>query len=85
MRLKPYNINELGPIYKKTKNYEILKEFKDSGLVCAEIEKHGHVCARYCCNSLTSSIKRFGFTGIKVCARKERVFLVNENLMGITD
>ena len=81
MRLKPSNLTEFGTIYEPTKNYEILKEFKESGLVCAEIEKYTHASVKSCQNCFNASARRYGFVGIRVHIRGDRAFLINENLI----
>lgn len=83
MKLKPCSVNDLGNIYRPTKNYEILKEFKDSGLICVEIDKYPHANANSCQTSLMTSIKRYGFIGIRCCVRKGKAYLINEDLIGM--
>lgn len=81
MTLKPCNVSEVGDLYKKTRNYETLMEFKESGLACAQLEKYPHKDAKSCQSTLLNSIRLFKLVGIKVRVRGQKVYLVNENLI----
>lgn len=76
MKLVPYDVNELGSYYRKTKNLKLLNEFADSGLDCAKVEDFTQKDARSCASALSKAIKHFRFGNIQVVTRKGCVFLV---------
>jgi hypothetical protein len=79
MKLVPSDVKNLG-FYKKSSNYELLKEFMDSGLKCAELEDFPHSSAAACMSSLRGSIKRYRLFNVRVLTRKGHVFLVRDEL-----
>lgn len=79
MKLVPFN-GKLGGFYKKSDNYELIKEFKASGLECAEIEGYPQKDAYSCSGSLKQTIKRYNMFGVRVSVRDGRVFLVREEI-----
>ena len=81
MRLIPYdksNLKHTG--YVKTKNYQILQEFIDSGLDCAKVEGWTHKSASSAQWGLTASIKRFKLNGIKCILVDGEIFLIKKEL-----
>lgn len=76
VRLIPCDVNELRGVYKRTKNYEILKEFADSNLECAKLVEFTQSSAYICANSLNKSAMRFRLYNIKAFARKGEVYLI---------
>lgn len=79
MKLVPYN-GKLGGFYKKTGNYEIVKEFMDSGLKCAEVEDFPQEDARSCVSSIRNTIKRYRLFNVRVSMRAGRVFLIRDEI-----
>lgn len=80
MKLVPFERKDLGRCagcYAPTKNLEILEEFINSELDCAEIKNFPHKTANCCSTSFKNSIKRFGMTGsVTTVIRNGRVFLI---------
>lgn len=80
MKLVPYERKQLGRCagyYAPTKNLEILEEFINSGLDCAEIKNFPHKTANGCSTSIKNSIKRFGMnSSVTTVIRNGRVFLI---------
>lgn len=66
--------------YKKTKNQKTLEAFVKSGLRRVELVDYPQCNAMSCITSFCKSIKWFKYTGIRVSRRKDRVFLINENI-----
>ena len=79
MKLVPFN-GKIGGFYKKTDNYDTIKEFKASGLECAEIEGFPQKDAYSCAASLRNTIKRYNMFGVRSVVRNGRVFLVREEI-----
>lgn len=75
MKLVPYN-GKIGGYYKKTANYELLKEFAESGLKCAEVEDFTQQSATGCANSLRQTLKRYRMGTVQAVTRNGRVFLI---------
>lgn len=79
MKIVPYERTKLNrcPGYAATKNLEILEEFIESKLDCAEVKDFPHKTANCCQTSFKNSIKRFSMTGrVNVIVRNGRVFLI---------
>lgn len=79
MKLVPFN-GKLGGFYKKTDNYELILQFRDSKLACAEIEGYPQKDAYICSGSLKQTLKRYNIRGIRVAVRNGRVFLIREEI-----
>ena len=58
------------------KNQEILEEFMNSDMECAEVMGYTNKTASSCANSLNGSIKRFGYHGVKAVSKKDKVYLI---------
>jgi hypothetical protein len=76
MRLIPYDVHKLKGGYKRTRNYEVLKEFADSDLDCAKLVEFTQASAHICANSLNKSALRFKMYNIKAITRKGEVYLI---------
>ena len=61
--------------YKQTKLYDLLEEFRDSGLDCVEVTEYHHKNAKSCYSCLTNSIRRFRMP-IKAHIEDDKVFLM---------
>lgn len=75
MRLIPYDVHKLKGGYKRTRNYEVLKEFADSDLDCAKLVEFTQASAHICANSLNKSALRFKMYNINVNTNKEKYIL----------
>lgn len=63
--------------YGSTKNLEILEEFINSELDCAEVKNFPHKTCNSCQTSIKTSIKRFNMTSrVNVITREGKVFLI---------
>ena len=79
MKLVPYN-GKLGGFYKNTGNYEIVKEFMDSGMKCAEIEDFPQKDAKTCVQCIRGTIKRYRLFNVRATVRDNRVFLIRDEI-----
>lgn len=61
--------------YVRSENQELLEEFVNSGLDCAEVKDFTQSSSSICANSLRASIRRFHIYGVAVGIRKNRVYL----------
>lgn len=79
MELRPCKITDIERYwYKPTKNQKLLSEFVESDSKCVEVVDYPHSSAKAAQVSFINSIKRYGFAGIRVMIRKEKVYLVKE-------
>jgi hypothetical protein len=76
MKLIPCDRNEIRGGYSRTKNQEILEEFRGSGADCALVEGWTTKDANGAAASLNISIKRFKFGDIKAVSRAGKVYLI---------
>lgn len=77
MKLVKRNLLEVDvKTFCTTKNQEILDEFVNSDMECAEVMGYTQKTAVSCAGSLTNSIKRFKYHGVKVISRKDKVYLI---------
>lgn len=65
---------------KKTDNFAILCEFRESGMKCAAVEDIDYSSVKHGVTTLNASIKRFKMTGIYAKMCKGKIYLVNENI-----
>lgn len=64
-------------VFKVCRNQQLLEDFIDSDLDCAEVKDFTHINAKSCQSSLTASARRFGVNkSVKVILRDNRVFLI---------
>lgn len=63
--------------YKRTKNYELLDEFMNSGMLAAEVKDFTQKTAKHCRNSLDTSAKRFKIP-VYVILREGHVYLIRK-------
>lgn len=71
------NINVGG--YSKTANMEVLEEFRNSDLTCAEVKDFPHQDAKSCCSALRNTAKICKMSSINVIMRNGKVFLVKKD------
>lgn len=64
-------------------NYEFLKEFDDSGVVCAEVVNYSHKNASSCLASLKNTIKNYRMVCLGACIRNGKVYIYRVNKMKI--
>lgn len=77
MKLVKRNLVEVDlKSFSATVNQEILDEFMDSDMECAEVMGYTQKTAYSCVASLTSSIKRFKYHGVKAISRGDKVYLI---------
>ena len=76
MTLVPYDANKIGCYHKKTKLLKILDEFRDSDYDCVKVENYDHKDAYSRTASLSCSIKRYHYDGIRAVTHRGEVFLV---------
>lgn len=76
MKFKEYKFEELK-IVKRSKWFEILTDFQNSGLKCAILEDWKHKSAENCQNAIIDACKRYRIPHIKSVVRHGEVFLVN--------
>lgn len=82
MKLVAYDVRKLGGVkgfYKKSANLELLEEFANSNMICAEVVDYHQRDARSCANSLNGSIKRYKMNNIEAHERKGKVFLIKKS------
>lgn len=82
MRLVAYDVRKLGGVkgfYKKSANLELLEEFANSNMICAEVVDYHQCNATSCASSLNHSIKRYKMNGIEAHERKGKVFLIKKS------
>ena len=80
MKLVPVDEKMLTGGYKTTSNKQIIDEFIESGMKCAEIEGFTQKDAKSCACSFYQTIKRFRVFNVKAIVRKNRVFLIREEI-----
>lgn len=78
MKLIPCDVNEFRRGYERSNNYEILREFNESGLDCAKVENYTQINATSCATSLRTSIKRYRFGNLECKVRRGEVFLIQK-------
>lgn len=66
--------------YKSTGNKQIIDEFIESGMKCAEVEGYTQKNATSCVQSLTQTIKRYRMFNVRAIQRKGRVFLIRDEI-----
>ena len=66
--------------YKRTKIFALLEDFKNSGMKCAKLEGWSYASAKTGTNSISESIKRYNFDGIRAVAKRGEIYLVNDNV-----
>lgn len=77
MKLVKRNLVEVDfKSFAETRNQEILDEFMDSDMECAEVMDYTHKTATSCAGSLNTSIKRFKYHGVKAISRSNKVYLI---------
>lgn len=80
MRLVECEVPARGAVKrKKQKVYDIVQEFEDSDMKCAEVVGWNNASTVSLASSLYLVIYRKKFKGISVVQRAGRVFLVREN------
>lgn len=62
-------------------NYEFLKEFDASGIVCAEVENYSHKHVGSCAASLKKTIERYKMVWLGVTIRDGKVYVYRVNKM----
>ena len=82
MRFEAFDMKKLRTIgrgYNMCRNQQILQDFIDSGLDCAELKDFTHHDAKSCQSSLWNSMKRLGLNNsIAIISRENRVFLIRK-------
>lgn len=80
MRFVETNVSskELKKWYGKTKNQELLEQFRDSHLDIAEVKDFPHKTSTGCASALRASVKRYSILSIGVIERNGRVFLIKK-------
>ena len=79
MKLVPVDEKLLGG-YRTTSNKQLIDDFIESGMKCAEVEGFTQQDAKSCASSLYQTIKRYRVFNVKAIMRKDRVFLIREEL-----
>ena len=64
--------------FKKSDNLGILEEFINGGMDCVEIVDYTQASAYSCTGSLNTSIKRYGYHGVKAKVLNGRAYLVKD-------
>lgn len=64
-------------------NYEFLKEFDNSGIICAEVENYSHKHARSCLASLKKTIERYKMVWLGATMQNGKVYIYRVNKMKI--
>ena len=81
MKFKEVKYEEIGvERTKKNKIFNVLKEFQDLGIECAEVDTSDYGCAWSGTSTLTSGIRRYGFAGLKAITVKGKTYLINETI-----
>ena len=80
MKLVQVKESALSRFMKTTSNKEIIDEFIESGMKCAEVTEYSCKNAYVCAASLNSSIKRYRVFNVKAVSRNNRVYLVREEI-----
>ena len=80
MKLVKCDISELKLRYMPTRNQRILKEFVESGLRCMRVEDHHYASTNSGQTTLMASINRFHIPGVKVAARRGKLYLVRTDI-----
>ena len=62
-------------------NYEFLKEFDESGIVCAEVTNYSHAHAKSCLASLKKTIERYRMVWLGASIRDGKVYIYRVNKM----
>lgn len=79
MRLVKSDIRKIEKTnFSRTKNLEILEEFVESDMDCAEVKDFTQITAMSCATSLNNSIKRFNIGGIKAISREGKCYLIKK-------
>lgn len=78
MKLVERRISEIPNLngYKKTKNMQILDEFVQSGMECAEVMEFTNKTASSCANSLRATIEKQRYGGITAISRNNKAYLI---------
>ena len=74
MKLVPYN-GKIGGYYSRTSNYDMLKQFMDSGMKCAEVTDFRQKTANSAAASIRQTIKRYNLFNVYATARDGRLFI----------
>lgn len=83
MKLNKVDKTQINSIsgYKKSKNMDLIEQFRDSNMDCAEIvdytAKDGHGCA----SSINQTLRRTHCKTVKAIVRKGRPYLIKTELM----
>lgn len=78
--MKLVSIENVPGYYKSTGNKQIIDEFIESGMQCAEVEDYPQKKATYCVSSLSQTIKRYRVFNVRAIQRKDRVFLIRDEI-----
>lgn len=79
MKLVKSDIRKIKKVnYSRTNNLEILGEFVESDMDCAEVKDFIHKSAMSCASALNASIKRFNIGGIKAISREGKCYLIKK-------
>lgn len=62
--------------YKRTKNFEFIMKFLESGMDCVKVEEYTNKDAKSCASALNISIKKFNLTGARAILSNGEVYLV---------
>lgn len=82
MKLVPVDRAEIGTSrrgFSRTKNFDILTAFIESGMDAARLDAFDYADARKGSSSLKASIRHFGFSGITAVSRKGNLYLIKEH------
>lgn len=83
MNLVVVDISDVPRIrYGKRKLFNILERFNESGATAVRVDfaEHEYSSADSCCSAFNAAAKRYGFSHIRGIVRKERVYLIKEEL-----
>lgn len=67
--------------YRDTKNLSLIEEFLFMDIPAAEIDVSEYKNATIAANSIKKSADRFGYKAVKIVTRKDKVYMINKNLV----
>lgn len=68
--------------YRNTRNHKIIEQFVQSGERCVLLDSKKYRDAVSCLQSITASIKRYGYTNVEAHMRSKQIYLVRSDMMG---
>lgn len=81
MKFTEVNYEEIG-LEKRRKNrtFDLLKDFQNSNIECAEVDHSDYRCAWSCTSTIMQGIRHFHFEGLTAVTKNGKTYLINDTI-----